>query len=84
MFTCDDFTFNGIPEWEHGDFDERYPAVVVLNDLKMTIEYHVASKMVTAVHCDGKRKQDPKRWELPRWNGWRVKYRKASRIIDIK
>ena len=84
MFTCDDFTFNGIPEWERSDFDERYPAVVALNDLKMTIEYHVASKMVTAVHCDGKRKQDPKRWELPRWNGWRVKYRKASRIIDIK
>ncbi|GAL03498.1 HrpA-like helicase [Photobacterium aphoticum] len=84
MFTLDDFAFSGIPDWERSDFDTEYPHQVVLTDLVMEIEYHLARKLVIAVHVSGKRKQDPKRWELPRWNGWKVQYRKASRVIDVR
>ncbi|WP_299018539.1 DEAD/DEAH box helicase [uncultured Photobacterium sp.] len=84
LFTTDDFEFDGIPKWEREEFDQAFPYQVVLTDLTMCIEYHIARKLVIAVHTSGKRKQDPKRWELPRWQGWKVQYRKASRTIDIK
>ena len=84
LFSVDDFVFDGIPEWQREDFDREFPYQVVLTDLTMRIEYHIARKLVTAVHHSGKRKADPKRWELPRWQGWKVQYRKASRTIDIK
>lgn len=84
LFSVDDFVFDGIPDWEREEFDLEFPYQVVLTDLTMRIEYHIARKLVTAVHASGKRKTDPKRWELPRWQGWRIQYRKASRTIDIK
>ena len=84
LFSVDDFPFDGIPDWERDEFDQAYPYQVELTDLTMRIEYHIARKLVTAVHVSGKRKADPKRWELPRWQGWRIQYRKASRTIDIK
>ncbi|PSW10741.1 DEAD/DEAH box helicase [Photobacterium sanctipauli] len=84
LFSADDFAFDGIPEWEREDFDNEFPYQVILTDLTMAIEYHIAKKLVVAVHTSGKRKQDPKRWELPRWQGWRVQYRKASRNIDVR
>ncbi|MGR5065010.1 helicase-related protein [Photobacterium sp. DNB22_13_2] len=84
LFTTDDFIFNGIPDWERADFDQAYPYKVLLTDLTMRIEYHIARKLVLAVHESGNRKADPKRWELPRWQGWKVQYRKASRTIDVR
>ncbi|MCW8327922.1 DEAD/DEAH box helicase [Photobacterium sp. SDRW27] len=84
LFTAEDFVFDGIPSWEREDFDLAFPYQVVLTDLTMRIEYHIKRKLVTAVHHSGKRKADPKRWELPRWQGWKIQYRKASRTIDIK
>ncbi|WP_064604615.1 DEAD/DEAH box helicase [Photobacterium sp. J15] len=84
LFTIDDFEFDGIPTWEREDFDQQFPYQVVLTDLTMKIEYHIARKLVVAVHASGNRKQDPKRWELPRWQGWKVQYRKASRTIDVR
>ncbi|MGF1724979.1 DEAD/DEAH box helicase [Photobacterium nomapromontoriensis] len=84
MFSQEDFPFDGIPEWERADFDSEFPHHVTLNDLTMQIEYHIGRKLVIAVHVDGKRKADPKRWELPRWQGWKIQYRKASRTIDIR
>lgn len=84
LFSGDDFHFEGIPAWEREDFDSEFPQFVNLTDLKMHVEYHLAKKQVVAVYQSGNRKADPKRWELPRWQGWKVRYRKASRLIDIK
>ncbi|KHT62782.1 DEAD/DEAH box helicase [Photobacterium gaetbulicola] len=84
LFTCDDFVFDGIPEWERADFDQAYPYQVILTDLTMRIEYHIGRKLVLAVHESGNRKADPKRWELPNWQGWKVQYRKASRTVDVR
>lgn len=83
LFSADDFVFDGIPEWERADFDNQYPHRVNLNDFEMRIEYQISRKTVIAHYQQGNRKHDPKRWELPRWQGWRIKYKKASRIIDI-
>ena len=83
LFNADDFVFDGIPEWEREEFDSQYPHRVNLNDFEMRIEYQISRKTVIAHYLQGNRKQDPKRWELPRWQGWRIKYKKASRTIDI-
>ncbi|MDO6542889.1 helicase-related protein [Photobacterium sanguinicancri] len=84
LFNNDDFIFDGIPEWEQAEFDERFPRKIYIADLHLSAEYAAAGKLVTVVYQSGSRKQDPQRWELPRWQGWRIKYRKASRIIDIR
>ncbi|MDF2152367.1 helicase-related protein [Vibrio sp. CAU 1672] len=84
LFESDDFPFHGIPEWEYAEFAERFPLKLVLAELKLDVEYFPARKLVQVVYAGGNRKGDPKRWELPRWQGWRVQYRKASRVIDIR
>ncbi|MGF1690007.1 helicase-related protein [Photobacterium kagoshimensis] len=84
LFSNDDFIFDGIPEWEQAEFDERFPRKIYIADLHLTVEYAAAGKLVTVFYQSGSRKQDPQRWELPRWQGWRIKYRKASRVIDIR
>ncbi|PVY77323.1 RAD3-like DEAD/DEAH box helicase [Tamilnaduibacter salinus] len=84
LLEADDLRFNGVPEWERPWLDDKYPRTVRLADLKMRIHYRVAAKQVIAEYMSGNRKGDPKRWELPVWSGWTVKYRKASRVVDIR
>lgn len=80
----EDLRFDGVPEWERARFDERYPRTVNLPDLQLCIHYDVRRKVVTAEKVGGIRKRDPQRWELPAWSGWRVKYQKASRVVDVR
>ncbi len=84
LFEADDIPFEGIPEWEYDDFVERYPLKLVLAELKLDVEYFVSRKLVQVIYAEGSRKGDPKRWELPRWSGWKVQYKKASRVLDVK
>ncbi len=83
MFGIDDFPFDGIPYWEKDEFAELYPFKLTFSDLHLKVEYYVKRKLVCVVYDGGLRKGDPKRWELPRWSGYRVQYRKASRVIDL-
>jgi len=80
----DDLRFAGIPEWEREHFDRQYPRYVSLSDLEMRIHYDVRRKTVTAEHIGGRRKTDPKSWELPAWPGWKVEFRRASRVVDVR
>ncbi|MBA5761627.1 ATP-dependent RNA helicase [Vibrio sp. 404] len=84
LFCADDFCFEGIPQWQYQDFSEQYPLSLSLGDLNLDVEYFPARKLVYVVHRDGLRKGGPKRWELPRWAGWKVQYKKASRVVDVK
>ncbi|PKG56043.1 helicase-related protein [Shewanella sp. GutDb-MelDb] len=80
----DDLLFDGIPDWQREEFDQLYPAVLQLPELKLTVAYEPKRKLVILDYVKGGRKQGPTRWELPRWIGWKIQYRKASRVIDIK
>ncbi|EGA70364.1 putative ATP-dependent helicase [Vibrio sinaloensis DSM 21326] len=84
LFSAEDFEFEGIPYWEYDDFAQTYPFDLALGDLNLTVEYLSDKKLVYVVYKSGLRKVDPKRWELPKWKGWRVQYKKASRIIDVR
>ncbi|MGF1767200.1 DEAD/DEAH box helicase [Enterovibrio makurazakiensis] len=80
----DDLHFDGIPSWEFDDFVQTYPLRVVLPELTLSAEYFRFKRTVVVHHVSGNRKDGPKRWELPSWNGWRVQYKKASRVVDVK
>ncbi|EDL67908.1 helicase-related protein [Vibrio campbellii] len=84
LFEADDIPFEGIPYWEYQDFAEQFPLKLLLAELKLDVEYFVSRKLVHVIYIDGNRKGDPKRWELPRWSGWKVQYKKASRVLDVK
>ncbi|OUS27360.1 hypothetical protein A9Q99_15265 [Gammaproteobacteria bacterium 45_16_T64] len=79
-----DLSFDGVPDWEKQEFQERYPHKVTLCDLVLAVEYQVSKKLITVERISGTRKGEPKRWELPSWSGWRIRYKKASRIVDIR
>ncbi|MFP1677402.1 helicase-related protein [Alloalcanivorax sp. C16-2] len=79
----EDLCFPGIPDWERERFDEKYPRFVTLSDLNMRVHYQIAQRRVELEHQSGNRKAAPRRWELPAWSGWRVRYRKASRVVDV-
>lgn len=84
LFEADDIPYEGIPDWEYQDFAEQFPLKLLLAELKLDVEYFVSRKLVHVIYTDGNRKGDPKRWELPRWSGWKVQYKKASRVLDVK
>lgn len=79
-----DLAFVGVPEWERERFDRRYPREVRLSGLHMRIHYDVARRTVTAEKIAGHRRDDPKRWELPAWQGWHVRFQRASRVVDVR
>ncbi|CZF86116.1 helicase-related protein [Grimontia marina] len=79
-----DLVFDGIPSWEFDDFAEKYPLELTLAELKLDVEYQKGKRTVVVHHAGGNRKDGPKRWELPSWSGWKVQYRKASRVIDVR
>jgi hypothetical protein len=84
LFDESDFVFNGIPEWEWDEFISKYPQQVLLPELALTVEYFPFSKRLVLHYKMGGRKGELKRWELPSWTGWKIQYKKASRVIDIK
>ncbi|MEZ9478907.1 helicase-related protein [Vibrio splendidus] len=84
MFDHADIPFDGIPSWLYSEFSEKYPFALSLADLQLDVEYLPARKLIYVHYQSGSRKLSPKRWELPTWSGWRIQYKKASRIIDIK
>lgn len=84
LFEVDDIPFEGIPDWKYQDFAEQFPLKLILAELKLDVEYFVSRKLVHVIYTEGSRKGDPKRWELPRWAGWKVQYKKASRVLDVK
>lgn len=84
LFSAEDFGFDGIPYWQYEDFAQTFPFRLALGDLNLDVEYFARKKLIQVVYRDGLRKGYPKRWELPKWQGWRIQYKKNSKIIDIK
>ena len=79
-----DLAFDAIPHWLRSEFDQKFPRSIVLSELSMSVEYLANKKTLVLHHISGNRKAGPKRWELPSWQGWKIKYQKASKIVDVK
>lgn len=83
LFSEEDLTFEGIPYWEYDSFAQMYPFQLNLGDLQLKVEYVPRNRRVYVIYESGLRKGEPKRWELPKWTGWRIQYKKNSRITDV-
>lgn len=83
LLEAQDFDFPGIPTWQRESFHSQFPRQLNLGDLQLSVEYDAKKKWVTLNKLSGLRKTDPKRWELPSWQGWKVRFKKASRIVQI-
>ncbi|WP_117235413.1 helicase-related protein [Vibrio maerlii] len=79
-----DIVFEGIPYWMAEEFYSKYPMTVSLPELKVSVEYKPKAKRIILHYQDGSRKNAPKRWELPSWQGWRIQYKKASKVVDVR
>lgn len=84
LLSADDFAVHIIPEWEYADFTEKYPLYLQLPDLHVTVEYQLVKKLVVVHYLKGLRKEAPKRWELPSWSGLKIRYKKASKEVEIR
>ncbi|KAF7775326.1 hypothetical protein PCIT_a1493 [Pseudoalteromonas citrea] len=83
LIEATDLIYQGLEDWVVSAFIEKHPLTVQLNDLVLDVEYHFNAKRVTLHHRHGKRKDLPRRWELPSWLGLSIKYKKASKIVNI-
>ncbi|WP_298444306.1 helicase-related protein [uncultured Ferrimonas sp.] len=79
-----DLKFEGVPQWQREELAQGFPHQLALPDLNLNVEYAPRGKVVTLVYASGRRKGEPKRWELPSWQGWRIRYRKASRVVEVR
>ncbi len=84
LLEAEDFSYDGIDPWQAKDFIERYPLQVTLPGVTLNIEYLFKAKRVIAHYASGERKDPPKRWELPSWTGLQIRYKKASKVVDIR
>ena len=80
----EDLFYQGIESWLIEPFKEKYPLKVDLPELKLSVEYFFKAKRLILHYHSGARKDAPKRWELPAWQGFRIQYRKASKVVDVK
>ncbi|MBD1583902.1 helicase-related protein [Pseudoalteromonas sp. S16_S37] len=79
-----DLFYRELEPWELAPFIEKHPLQVKLNDLLMQVEYSFTAKRILLTHVSGNRKEAPKKWELPAWPGFKVRYKKASKVVDVK
>ncbi|PVZ64360.1 helicase-related protein [Pelagibaculum spongiae] len=84
LFDSADFVFPGITNWQQEKFQQNYPLRLVLAELQLKVSYQIVTKTVVIEKITGSRKKDPARWELPKWIGWKIHYRQASRLVVIK
>ncbi|WP_105255443.1 DEAD/DEAH box helicase [Pseudoalteromonas sp. T1lg75] len=79
-----DLHYQGLEPWQTKEFIERFPLRVTLPGMTLAIEYLFKAKRVIAHYHSGERKDPPKRWELPSWSGLKIRYKKASKVVDIR
>ncbi|MBQ4836211.1 DEAD/DEAH box helicase [Pseudoalteromonas luteoviolacea] len=84
LIEAEDFSFQEVDSWELDRFIEKHPLNVTIPELKMQVTYFFKAKRVLLEHLEGKRKDAPKKWELPNFSGFKVQYKKASKVVDIK
>ncbi|MBS3796449.1 DEAD/DEAH box helicase [Pseudoalteromonas sp. BDTF-M6] len=84
LIEAEDLHYQGLEPWQGKEFMERFPLHVELPGMTLAIEYLFKAKRVIAHYHSGERKDPPKRWELPSWSGLNIRYKKASKVVDIR
>ena len=84
LINAEDLAFDGVPDWQREEIDSLYPQQLTLANLQLNVDYQLNKKTVIIERISGTRKTDPKRWELPKWQGLKVRYKVASRVVDLR
>ncbi|TMP38011.1 helicase-related protein [Pseudoalteromonas rubra] len=84
LIEAQDLFYLPIDSWVIEPFMEKFPLEVVLPELTMTVTYSFTAKRIILEYLHGNRKDAPKRWELPAWSGFKIRYKKASKVVDVK
>ncbi|WP_394201578.1 helicase-related protein [Marinagarivorans algicola] len=84
LIDAGDLAFDGVPDWQRAAIDEQYPQHLALANLQLKMDYQLDKKTVIMERVAGLRKTDPKRWELPKWQGLKIRYKVASRVVDVR
>jgi len=79
-----DLRFCGIPEWEREVFDQRYPRQLQMENMRVALTYDPRRKRITLERQAGSRRTAPRPMDLPAWPGWKVYFKDASRVINIR
>ncbi|AOT09269.1 DEAD/DEAH box helicase [Pseudoalteromonas luteoviolacea] len=80
----EDLYFQAIESWILDPFIEKHPIKVTLPELSMFVTYNFLSKRIVLEYQSGNRKDAPKRWELPSFQGFKIQYKKASKVVDVR
>lgn len=83
LIEIDDLILQQVPSWELTPFMEKFPLEWSLPELKMTVNYQFKAKRIELEYLSGARKDAPKKWELPAWSGFKISYRKASKLVNL-
>ncbi|ESP95384.1 DEAD/DEAH box helicase [Pseudoalteromonas luteoviolacea] len=84
LIESNDLDFQKVESWLLDPFIEKHPIKVSLPELNMSVAYNFLSKRILLEYLSGNRKDAPKRWELPSWTGYKIQYKKSSKVVDIK
>ncbi|QTL35391.1 hypothetical protein [Pseudoalteromonas viridis] len=84
LIEAQDLFYLPIEDWIIEPFIEKFPLEVVLPELTMSVVYSFTAKRITLEYTQGHRKDAPKRWELPVWPRFKIRYKKASKVVDVK
>ncbi|ALU42626.1 DEAD/DEAH box helicase [Pseudoalteromonas rubra] len=84
LIEAQDLFYLPIEDWVIAPFIEKFPLEIVLPELTMSVAYSFTAKRITLEYLQGNRKDAPKRWELPAWGGFKIRYKKASKVVDVK
>jgi hypothetical protein len=79
-----DFAYGLVDNYTWQQFCVLYPLTVVLPQQQLRVEYFISAKRVVLHYVSGQRVEAPKKWELPNFNGAKIQYRRASKLVDIK
>ncbi|MCO7186952.1 MULTISPECIES: helicase-related protein [unclassified Pseudoalteromonas] len=84
LIDVEDLSYHPIEDWIINPFIEKYPLQVELPELAMLVTYSFSAKRILLEYISGNRKDAPKRWELPAWPGFKIRYKKASKVVEIR
>lgn len=78
-----DLQFDEVESWELDPFIDRFPLFWSIPELSMSVNYNFKGKRIELTYIRGARKDAPKKWELPAWSGFKIRYRRASKVVDV-
>ncbi|MFC3032216.1 DEAD/DEAH box helicase [Pseudoalteromonas fenneropenaei] len=84
LINAEDLAFSEVEPWLLKAFCDKHPRTLSLPEQNLIVHYQFAAKRIVVEYQAGLRKDAPKRWELPAWQGFSISFQKASKVVAIR